>query len=76
MKIEMLSKKILMTNVDQDTVNQTLANRQVKDLEDGLQYYSALNGGCAVVVTEDLAGFYYSTIPILNCRDFLEEYLY
>lgn len=76
LKIELLSKKILMTAVNQSTVDQTLANRQVQDLEDGLQYYSAVEGGCAVIVTEDLAGFYYSTIPVMNCQDFLEEYVY
>ena len=76
LKIEILSKKILMTAVDQATVNQTLENRQVLDLEDGLEYYSAVDVGCAVIVTEDLEGFYYSTIPILSCRDFLEKYVY
>lgn len=76
LKIEMLSKKILMTAVDQATVHQTLENRQVLDLEDGLEYYSAMNSGCNVIVTEDLAGFYYSSIPVLNCGDFLEEYVY
>lgn len=76
LKIEMLSKKILMTAVDQATLNQTLANRQVQDLEDGLEYYSAVDGGCAVIVTEDTAGFYYAAIPVMNCRDFLEKYVF
>ena len=76
LKIEMLAKKILMTAVDQATVDQTLANRQGEDLEDGLEYYSAVDGGCTVIVTEDRAGFYYSTVPVMNCQQFLEQYIY
>lgn len=76
LKIEMLSKKILITAVGQDTVNLTLSNRQVHDFEDGLEYYSAVGGGCDVIVTEDPAGFYYSSVPVLGCENFLEEYIY
>lgn len=76
LKIEMLSKKILMTTVDQETVSETLSNRQVKDFEDGLEYYSALASECEVIVTEDAGGFYYSQIPVLGCERFLEEYIF
>ncbi|RAI90236.1 PIN domain-containing protein [Algoriphagus yeomjeoni] len=76
LKIEMLSKKILMTPVDQDTVNLTLANPQVQDFEEGIEYYSALAVGCDVIVTEDSAGFYYSKVPVLGCEKFLEEYIF
>jgi len=76
LKIEMLSKKILMSSVNQEVVNQTFANRQVQDFEDGLEYYSALESSCEVIVTEDINGFYYSKIPVLGCEDFLKEYIF
>ncbi|WP_439487638.1 PIN domain-containing protein [Algoriphagus sp.] len=76
LKIEMLSRKILMTAVDQEAVNETLSNRQVQDFEDGLEYYSAMGSGCDVVVTEDPDGFYYSQIPVIGCENFLEEYIF
>jgi predicted nucleic acid-binding protein len=76
LKIEMLSKKILMSSVNQEVVNQTFANRQVQDFEDGLEYYSALESNCEVIVTEDDNGFYYSKIPVLGCEDFLKEYIF
>jgi predicted nucleic acid-binding protein len=76
LKIEMLSKKILMSSVNQEVVNQTFANRQVQDFEDGLEYYSALESSCEVIVTEDVNGFYYSKIPVLVCEDFLKEYIF
>lgn len=76
LKIKMLSKKILMSSVNQEVVNQTFANRQVQDFEDGLEYYSALESSCQVIVTEDVNGFYYSKIPVLGCEDFLKEYIF
>ncbi|MCE7055644.1 PIN domain-containing protein [Algoriphagus sp. AGSA1] len=76
LKIEMLSKKLVMTSLDQDTVDQALSNRQVQDFEDGLEYYSALGSGCNMVVTEDPDGFYYSQIPVMGCENFLEEYIF
>lgn len=76
LKIEMLSKKISTTSVDQATCNQTLSNRQVLGFEDGLGYYSALGSDYEVIVTENSHGFYYSKIPVLGCEDFLREYIY
>ncbi|MDR7130449.1 putative nucleic acid-binding protein [Algoriphagus sp. 4150] len=76
LKIEMLSKKILMTTVDQTICSQTLSDRQVYDFEDGLEYYSALGSDCEVIVTEDSDGFYYSKIPVLGCEDFLKKYIF
>ncbi len=75
-KIEILSKKLSMTSVDQQVLDQALENKQVRDLEDGLEYYSAIGNGCDVIVTEDVTDFYYSTIPVLNCGDFLKRYFY
>ncbi|WP_057939939.1 type II toxin-antitoxin system VapC family toxin [Algoriphagus resistens] len=76
LKIEMLSKKISMTVVDQMVCDHMLSDRQVQDFEDGLKYYSALGSDCEVIVTEDLGGFYYSKIPVLGCEDFLKEYIF
>lgn len=76
LKIEMLSKKILMTGVNQETVDSTLSNRLIQDFEDGLEYYSAIGSDCEVIVTEDLDGFYDSQIPVLGCESFLEKYIF
>ncbi|TXE12438.1 PIN domain-containing protein [Algoriphagus aquimarinus] len=76
LKIEMLSKKIAMTTVDQIITDQALSNSQVQDFEDGLEYYSALGSDCEVIVTEDSDGFYYSKIPVLGCEYFLRKYIY
>lgn len=76
LKIEILSKKIWMTSVDQTITHQVISDRQVQDFEDGLEYFSALGSGCEVIVTEDSRGFYYSKIPVLGSEDFLRQYIY
>lgn len=76
LKIEILSKKIWMTAVDQTITHQAISDRQVHDFEDGLEYYAALGSECEVIVTEGSQDFYYSKIPVLRCEDFLRQYIY
>jgi len=74
-KIRLLSEKISITTVNEMTVEQSLKNKRIKDFEDGLQYYSALNSKCDIIVTEDLNGFYFSELEVLNSKSFVEKYL-
>lgn len=65
-----------MTSVDQAVVNLAINNPQVNDFEDGLEYYSAINASCEVIVTEDQSGFFFSGIPVFTCKQFLQEILF
>ncbi len=51
------------------------ADPSVKDLEDGLEYYSALEAGCDSILTEDKKGFYYSKIEVLTALEFHDKYM-
>jgi predicted nucleic acid-binding protein len=42
-------------------------------VEDGLQYYSALESGCKCIITEDREDFYFSEIKVVSARQFLEN---
>lgn len=75
-KIEMLVSKLKPTTVDQEVVSLTATDSRVTDFEDGLEYYSALNSTCEVIITEDLNGFYFSEIPVLTCDQFMKEKLF
>lgn len=75
-KIEMLASKLKSTTVDQEVVTLTAIDVRVRDFEDGLEYYSALNSSCDVIVTEDHNGFYFSDIPVLTCNQFMKEKLF
>lgn len=75
-KLVQLAKKLNCTRIDETTLKQTIANSKVLDLEDGLQYYSAIESGCEIIVTEDSNDFYFSDIEVLPSRKFLEKYVF
>ena len=75
-KIKLLSEKIQITTVGKNEVLQALENPQVNDFEDGIEYYTAANNKCDVIVTEDTGDYYFSSIKISKTQDFLKEYLF
>ncbi len=75
-KIRILSEKLHFTEINQATVELVINNKRIHDLEDGLQYYSALSSRCKYIVTEDREGFYYSEMEVLNCSDFLSRVVF
>lgn len=75
-KIQVLSSKLHIAAVDSQTVTSAVSNPSVMDFEDGLDYYSALQHDCKAIITEDSAGFYFSEIPVYDCRKFLEEVVF
>ncbi len=73
-KISLLASKINTVTSGQNEVRQTVSNKQILDFEDGLEYYSALNAGCDMIITEDTGDFHFAEIEVLNCRQFFELY--
>lgn len=74
-KIELLAGKLNITNIGANEVMQSIRNKRVHDFEDGLQYYSARQHGCQVIITEDADDFYFSDIETIRPKDFLEKYV-
>lgn len=74
-KISVLSEHLQITTTDALSVNQTLQNNAIKDFEDGLQYYSALDSNCICIVTEDIHDFYFSEIEVLKSDSFFLKYM-
>ena len=72
-KIELLCQNIGITTVNQEITEKAINNQKIKDFEDGLQYYSALNQKCDVILTEDQHDFYFSEIEVLGCELFLKQ---
>ena len=44
-----------------------------KDFEDGLQYYTALESQCDLIVTRNLRDFKESAIPVLSPKEYLTK---
>lgn len=70
-KIKLLLEHIKVTTVNDKIVRQALSNTSIHDVEDGMQYYSAILSGCTYIVTEDKDDFYFSDIDVVSCNEFL-----
>ena len=70
-KLKLILDHIKVTNIDDKIVRQALSNASIHDVENGIQYYSALSSGCQYIVTEDKEDYYFSDINVVNCMNFL-----
>lgn len=74
-KIKLLAENINIAEATSTSVTKAINNNQVNDLEDGLEYYAALESNCVCIVTEDVDDFYFSSVEVLNCNDFFIKYM-
>jgi predicted nucleic acid-binding protein len=70
-KISLLGEKLRMTNLGQTAMQRTLADPRILDIEDGLQYHSALDAKCGFIVTYDRKDFHFAEIPVMDAEEFL-----
>jgi len=74
-KIRLLLDNIKLTTIDEKITMMAIENKQVHDFEDGMQYYSALDSSCDVLLTENASDFYFSKIKVLGCEEFILSYV-
>lgn len=74
-KIALLTENVKLTTIDQEVAKTAINDQRVHDFEDGMQYYSALNASCGIIITEDAADFYFSEIPVVGCEEFILNHL-
>ena len=70
-KITLLGEKLHIMNMGQNAMQRTLADPRILDIEDGLQYHSALDAKCGFIVTYDRKDFHFAEIPVMDAEDFL-----
>lgn len=73
-KIMLLAEKLAITQVDAHTTRRTLADPRIRDIEDGLEYHSALDARCTCIVTYDKRDFHFSELEVLDPEEFLLKY--
>ena len=59
-----------ISNLDNDVIEKGL-NSKIKDFEDALQYYSALNSNCDIIISRNVKDFKGADIPIMTPNEFL-----
>ncbi len=67
--------KVLVESVDltDKIIELSLNDSKFKDFEDGIQYYTALEAQCNVIVTRNLKDFKNSNIPVVSPKEFLTK---
>ncbi|MDE1192443.1 MAG: PIN domain-containing protein [Arachidicoccus sp.] len=75
-KIAIMSQQLHICNTNAIAVSNTIQNNRILDFEDGLQYYSAVDAGCKIIITEDTEDFYFADIEVINSENFLKQYVY
>lgn len=61
-----------MCIVNEETIEKGL-NSDFSDFEDAVQYFSALQSGCTVIITRNGKDFRKSTIPIMTADEYLKS---
>lgn len=61
-----------VSEVNEETVEKGL-NSPFKDFEDSVQYYSALQANCSVIITRNAKDFKHSSIPVMTAEEYLKR---
>ncbi len=67
--------KVLVESVELNDkiIELALNDLHFKDFEDGIQFYTALEAQCTVIVTRNLKDFKNSTIPVMSPKEFITK---
>jgi len=70
-KMSLLTERLRITTVDEAVTKRTMANVKITDIEDGFEYYSAMDAKCTCIVTYDKRDFHFSAVEVLDAEEFL-----
>ena len=71
-KLTIVKSLCTVTTVDSSVIDRVLQS-DISDLEDGMQYYSALAANAEAIVTRNEKDYALSNIPVLSPTEFLNE---
>jgi predicted nucleic acid-binding protein len=72
-KIRILNENISIAPSSKHSVSEAIKDKKVLDLDDGLEYYAALESNCDVIITENVNDFHFAKIPVFTSKDFLRD---
>ena len=73
-KIALLAQKLEITTMGPKGVERTMADVRITDIEDGFQYFSAVDAGCTCIVTYDKRDWKFAAMEVLAPEDALLTY--
>ena len=71
-KLTIVKSLCTVTTVDTSVIDRVLQS-DFTDLEDGLQYYSALAANAELILTRNKKDYTFSNIPVLSPTEYLNE---
>ena len=74
-RIGLLAEKLRITTMGQEAARRALADPRIQDLEDGMQYFSAVEAGCTHIITYDRKDFHYADLTVQEPEDFLWDHV-
>ncbi len=74
-KIALLAQKLKVTTMGPKAVERALADARITDIEDGFQYFSAIDAGCAAIVTYDTRDWKFASVDVQAPEDFLQKHV-
>jgi predicted nucleic acid-binding protein len=75
-KMKVLMENVKIASCGEKEVGDAIINKQVMDLEDGVQYYAAKNSSCDYIVSYNKKDFFFSQLEVLFPEEMLEKCLY
>ena len=73
-KIKILIDNINLTTINEEVAFKAIKNPRINDFEDGLEYYSAIDKSCEIIITENKEDYFFSDIETLSCEEFIKKY--
>ncbi len=58
--------------ISESTIEKSL-NSSIKDFEDALQYFNAIESNCNVIITRNAKDFKQSLLPVMSAEEFLKS---
>ena len=70
-KVALLAEKLRITVLGESATKRTFANVKITDIEDGFEYYSAVDAKCTCIVSHDKRDLHFSDVEVLDAEEFL-----
>lgn len=61
-----------VSDINEETIEKGL-NSSFKDFEDAIQYFTALQSNCSIIITRNGKNFKNATIPIMTAEEYLSS---
>ena len=74
-KIALLAEKLKVTTMGPKAVERTFADARITDIENGIQFFSAVDAGCTTIVTYDKRDWKFAALEVRDPEALLLDHV-